>query len=42
MPDVPVLMPQLGESIAEATIVRFNVSVGDDVSVDQENHRSRD
>lgn len=29
-------MPQLGESIAEATIIRFNVAVGDTVEVDQE------
>ena len=29
-------MPQLGESIAEATIVRFNVAVGDTVEADQE------
>jgi pyruvate/2-oxoglutarate dehydrogenase complex dihydrolipoamide acyltransferase (E2) component len=29
-------MPQLGESIAEATIVRFNVAVGDTVEMDQE------
>lgn len=36
MPEVPIVMPQLGESIAEATIVRFNVAVGDTVTVDQE------
>ncbi|MFT5632980.1 MAG: pyruvate/2-oxoglutarate dehydrogenase complex dihydrolipoamide acyltransferase (E2) component [Rubritalea sp.] len=29
-------MPQLGESIAEATIIRFNVAVGDTVEMDQE------
>ncbi len=29
-------MPQLGESIAEATIVEFHVAVGDNVDVDQE------
>lgn len=29
-------MPQLGESIAEATIIRFNAAVGDTVEVDQE------
>ncbi len=29
-------MPQLGESIAEATIIRFNVAVGDTVEADQE------
>ena len=36
MPEIPVLMPQLGESIAEATIISFNIAEGDPVSVDQE------
>lgn len=36
MPEIPILMPQLGESIAEATIVAFLVKEGDEVSVDQE------
>ncbi len=36
MPEVPILMPQLGESIAEATIVRLNVAQGDAVEADQE------
>ncbi len=36
MPTVPILMPQLGESIAEATIIRLGVGVGDRVSTDQE------
>ncbi|MGJ8656346.1 MAG: dihydrolipoamide acetyltransferase family protein [Akkermansiaceae bacterium] len=36
MPRIPIVMPQLGESIAEATIIRFNVAVGDTVEVDQE------
>jgi pyruvate/2-oxoglutarate dehydrogenase complex dihydrolipoamide acyltransferase (E2) component len=36
MPTVPILMPQLGESIAEATIVRLGVKVGDPVHADQE------
>lgn len=36
MPKVPILMPQLGESIAEATIIRLNVSIGDTVVPDQE------
>ncbi len=36
MPEVPILMPQLGESIAEATIIRLAVSVGDTVETDQE------
>ncbi len=36
MPRIPIVMPQLGESIAEATIIRFNVAVGDTVELDQE------
>ena len=36
MPEVPILMPQLGESIAEATIIRLNVAEGDQVVADQE------
>ncbi len=36
MPTVPILMPQLGESIAEATIIRLGISVGDAVRTDQE------
>src|SRR6516164_34695 len=36
MPKIPIIMPQLGESIAEATVVRFNVKAGDQVEVDQE------
>lgn len=36
MPKVPILMPQLGESIAEATIVRLNINVGDRIEADQE------
>jgi pyruvate/2-oxoglutarate dehydrogenase complex dihydrolipoamide acyltransferase (E2) component len=36
MPTVPILMPQLGESIAEATIVRLLVAVGDPVHADQD------
>lgn len=36
MPIVPILMPQLGESIAEATVIRFDVKVGDEVKTDQE------
>ncbi|MEX1049484.1 MAG: 2-oxo acid dehydrogenase subunit E2 [Akkermansiaceae bacterium] len=33
---VPILMPQLGESIAEATVIRLGVAVGDAVRTDQE------
>jgi len=36
MPQVAITMPQLGESIAEATIVKFLVQPGDPVEVDQE------
>ena len=36
MPTVPILMPQLGESIAEATVIRLGVAVGDVVQTDQE------
>ena len=36
MPQVPIIMPQLGESIAEATIVDIKVKPGDDVVNDQE------
>lgn len=36
MPQVPILMPQLGESIAEATIIRLNIALGDSVIPDQE------
>src|SRR3954452_2290390 len=36
MPNVPITMPQLGESMAEATIVAINVKPGDKVVADQE------
>src|ERR1043165_7843412 len=36
MPQVPIIMPQLGESIAEATIVNFLVKPGDQVEADQD------
>src|SRR5579859_2535061 len=36
MPQVPIIMPQLGESIAEATVVRLLVNVGDHVEADQD------
>src|SRR5258708_39969886 len=36
MPQVPIIMPQLGESIAEATIVDIKVKPGDEVVNDQE------
>ena len=36
MPQVPITMPQLGESMAEATIVTIHVKPGDTVKADQE------
>ena len=36
MPRIPITMPQLGESIAEATIVHLPFKVGDTVETDQD------
>ena len=36
MPQIPIIMPQLGESIAEATIVNFLVNTDDTVQADQD------
>ncbi len=36
MPRIPIIMPQLGESIAEATIVSITVAPGDTVAGDQD------
>jgi pyruvate/2-oxoglutarate dehydrogenase complex dihydrolipoamide acyltransferase (E2) component len=36
MPQVPIIMPQLGESIAEATIVQFLVQPGDSIEAGQD------
>src|SRR5450432_3201372 len=36
MPQVPIIMPQLGESIAEATVVTLKVKPGEKVAADQE------
>lgn len=36
MPQVPIIMPQLGESIAEATIIGFLAKSGDTVNADQD------
>ena len=36
MPSIPIIMPQLGESIAEATVVSLLVKVGDMVQTDQD------
>ncbi|PWU17936.1 MAG: dihydrolipoamide acetyltransferase [Verrucomicrobia bacterium] len=36
MPAIPIIMPQLGESIAEATVISLLVKVGDLVQTDQD------
>src|SRR5436189_207431 len=36
MPRLPIIMPQLGESIAEATIINFLAKAGDSVENDQD------
>jgi pyruvate/2-oxoglutarate dehydrogenase complex dihydrolipoamide acyltransferase (E2) component len=36
MPQIPIVMPQLGESIAEATVIRLLVRPGEEVQEDQE------
>src|SRR5882672_4182044 len=36
MPSIPIIMPQLGESIAEATVINLLVQVGDQVQTDQD------
>src|SRR6202012_3036353 len=36
MPAIPIIMPQLGESIAEAVIVSFLVKPGEAVEADQD------
>src|SRR5271169_1166395 len=36
MPSIPIIMPQLGESIAEATVIRLLVQPGDVVQTDQD------
>ena len=36
MPHVPIIMPQLGESIAEATVINLLVREGDHVEADQD------
>jgi pyruvate/2-oxoglutarate dehydrogenase complex dihydrolipoamide acyltransferase (E2) component len=36
MPRIPIIMPQLGESIAEATIVSLPFNVGDVIETDQD------
>ncbi|MCX6903836.1 MAG: 2-oxo acid dehydrogenase subunit E2, partial [Verrucomicrobia bacterium] len=36
MPQIPIIMPQLGESIAEATIIQFLVQPGQSIEMDQD------
>ena len=36
MPQIPIIMPQLGESIAEATIISFLANEGDAGQADQD------
>ena len=36
MPSIPIIMPQLGESIAEATVVNLLVAVGAHIETDQD------
>src|SRR5262245_55327343 len=36
MPQIPIIMPQLGESIAEAIVTNFLVQPGDKVEADQD------
>jgi pyruvate/2-oxoglutarate dehydrogenase complex dihydrolipoamide acyltransferase (E2) component len=36
MPHIPIIMPQLGESIAEATVINLLVKEGDPVEADQD------
>src|SRR5260221_2263374 len=36
MPRIPIIMPQLGETIAEATVITFLVKIGDQVKADQD------
>src|SRR5512141_3369412 len=36
MPAIPIIMPQLGESIAEATVINLLVTVGNQVQTDED------
>ncbi len=36
MPRIPLIMPQLGESIAEATVITIAIAPGDEVQADQD------
>src|SRR5215831_7655517 len=36
MPSIPIIMPQLGESIAEATVINLLAKVDDQIQADQD------
>ncbi|MGP8199250.1 MAG: 2-oxo acid dehydrogenase subunit E2 [Limisphaerales bacterium] len=36
MKQIPIIMPQLGESIAEATVINFLIKAGEEVAADQD------
>jgi len=36
MPHIPIIMPQLGESIAEATVINLLAKVNDEIKADQD------
>src|SRR4051812_25344720 len=36
MPSIPIIMPQLGESIAEATVVNLLANADDEITADQD------
>src|SRR4051812_17840269 len=36
MPSIPIIMPQLGESIAEATVINLLANVNDEIQADQD------
>jgi pyruvate/2-oxoglutarate dehydrogenase complex dihydrolipoamide acyltransferase (E2) component len=36
MKQIPIIMPQLGESIAEATVITFLIKAGQEVEADQD------
>src|ERR1051325_8767270 len=36
MPSIPIIMPQLGESIAEATVINLLANVNDEIHADQD------
>src|SRR5271154_5361133 len=36
MKQIPIIMPQLGEAIAEATVITFLIKAGEEVAADQD------